>query len=113
MSQAQTNTLNADLLLRSIMSRVWPITRRPSWAPAAPCAGPAAPARLAVCRHSAQIPAGSRHGGIRMGLGGFDIFMIIVVVLAIVTVYLGVKTVPQGYNWTVERFGRYTRMLQP
>ncbi len=48
-----------------------------------------------------------------MGFGGFDIFMIIVVVLAIVTVYLGVKTVPQGYNWTVERFGRYTRMLQP
>lgn len=48
-----------------------------------------------------------------MGLGGFDIFMVFVVVLAIVTVYLGVKTVPQGYNWTVERFGRYTRMLQP
>src|SRR5207244_5130212 len=25
----------------------------------------------------------------------------------------GVKTVPQGYNWTVERFGRYTRTLGP
>jgi len=33
--------------------------------------------------------------------------------LAILTVFLGVKTVPQGYNWTVERFGRYTRMLRP
>ena len=27
--------------------------------------------------------------------------------------FLGVKTVPQGYNWTVERFGRYTRTLRP
>src|SRR5712671_377925 len=46
-------------------------------------------------------------------IGGQDIFVLIVVFLAILTVFLGVKTVPQGYNWTVERFGRYTRMLQP
>ena len=46
-------------------------------------------------------------------LGGYDIFVLIVVFLAILTVFLGVKTVPQGYNWTVERFGRYTRMLRP
>ncbi len=45
--------------------------------------------------------------------GGSDIFVLIVVFLAILTVFLGVKTVPQGYNWTVERFGRYTRMLKP
>src|SRR5215510_14432385 len=45
--------------------------------------------------------------------GGYDIFTLIVVFLAILTLLLGVKTVPQGYNWTVERFGRYTRMLQP
>jgi len=45
--------------------------------------------------------------------GGYDIFVLIVVFLAILTVFLGVKTVPQGYNWTVERFGRYTRMLRP
>jgi regulator of protease activity HflC (stomatin/prohibitin superfamily) len=25
----------------------------------------------------------------------------------------GVRAVPQGYQWTVERFGRYTRTLQP
>lgn len=25
----------------------------------------------------------------------------------------GVKIVPQGYQWTVERFGRYTNTLQP
>jgi regulator of protease activity HflC (stomatin/prohibitin superfamily) len=45
--------------------------------------------------------------------GGFNIFVLIVVALAILTLFLGVKTVPQGYNWTVERFGRYTRMLGP
>src|SRR6202045_3410352 len=45
--------------------------------------------------------------------GGNDIFVIIIVFLAVLTVFLGVKTVPQGYNWTVERFGRYTRMLMP
>src|SRR5260221_2533352 len=46
-------------------------------------------------------------------IGGYDIFVLIFVFLAILTVFLGVKTVPQGYNWTVERFGRYTRMLRP
>ena len=25
----------------------------------------------------------------------------------------GVKTVPQGYDWTIERFGKYTRTLRP
>ena len=29
------------------------------------------------------------------------------------TLFAGVKTVAQGYNWTVERFGRYTRTLSP
>ena len=46
-------------------------------------------------------------------MGGFDIFTIVVVLLAVITLFLAVKTVPQGYNWTVERFGRYTRMLPP
>src|SRR5256884_6442801 len=44
---------------------------------------------------------------------GFDVFAIILVALAILTVFAGVKTVAQGYNWTVERFGRYTRTLHP
>ncbi len=46
-------------------------------------------------------------------LGGFDIFTVVIVLLAVFTLYMGVKTVPQGYNWTVERFGRYTRILPP
>jgi len=44
--------------------------------------------------------------------GGSDIVVLIIVFLAILMVFLGVKTVPQGYNWTVERFGRYTRTLR-
>lgn len=33
--------------------------------------------------------------------------------LAIILVLTMVKSVPQGENWTVERFGRYTRTLEP
>lgn len=43
----------------------------------------------------------------------FGIFVFVVLVLAIVLVSQGVKTVPQGYNWTVEYFGRYTKTIQP
>lgn len=34
-------------------------------------------------------------------------------VVVIAFVFAGVKTVPQGNNWTVERFGRYTFSLKP
>jgi regulator of protease activity HflC (stomatin/prohibitin superfamily) len=34
-------------------------------------------------------------------------------VLIVVTMFAGVKTVPQGQIWTVERFGRFTRTLSP
>ncbi|NWA61116.1 SPFH/Band 7/PHB domain protein [Pantoea sp. B9002] len=37
----------------------------------------------------------------------------VIIVLALVTVWAGVKIVPQGYQWTVERFGRYTKTLAP
>jgi regulator of protease activity HflC (stomatin/prohibitin superfamily) len=48
-----------------------------------------------------------------MDLLGINIFVLIVVLLAVLTLFAGVKTVTQGYNWTVERFGRYTRTLVP
>jgi regulator of protease activity HflC (stomatin/prohibitin superfamily) len=43
----------------------------------------------------------------------FEFAMIVIVVLAIVVIYMGVKQVPQGYEWTIERFGRYTHTLKP
>ena len=36
-------------------------------------------------------------------MSGFDIFAIAFVLLVIVTLFAGVKTVPQGYDWTIER----------
>ena len=44
---------------------------------------------------------------------GFDVFAIVFVALAILTLLAGVKSVSQGYNWTVERFGKYTHTLKP
>jgi regulator of protease activity HflC (stomatin/prohibitin superfamily) len=46
-------------------------------------------------------------------IGAFSLFVLIVVVLAVVVVLMGVKSVTQGMEWTVERFGRYTRTLTP
>lgn len=44
---------------------------------------------------------------------GFEITAAVVVVLALIFIFSGVKMVPQGYNWTTERFGRYTKTLRP
>ena len=44
---------------------------------------------------------------------GFQEFVILILVLAVVLVAMGVKSVPQGTEFTVERFGRYTRTLRP
>src|SRR6201985_162718 len=46
-------------------------------------------------------------------MSGLDIFAIVLVLLVIVTLLAGVKTVPQGFDWTIERFGKYTRTLAP
>src|SRR2546422_11225713 len=44
---------------------------------------------------------------------GFDVFAIVFLALVVLTLFAGVKTVSQGYNWTIERFGKYTRTLSP
>jgi regulator of protease activity HflC (stomatin/prohibitin superfamily) len=46
-------------------------------------------------------------------MSGFDYFAIAFVLLVIITLLAGVKTVPQGYDWTIERFGKYTHTLTP
>ena len=46
-------------------------------------------------------------------LDGFTLAALIFVVFVVVILYSTIKTVPQGYNWTIERFGRYTRTLMP
>ncbi len=48
-----------------------------------------------------------------MDFAGLDIVVIALVVLVVLILFAGIKTIPQGYQYTVERFGRYTRTLQP
>src|SRR3974390_2112448 len=44
---------------------------------------------------------------------GFDILAVVFVLLVIVTLFAGIKTVPQGYDWTIERLGKYAPTLSP
>lgn len=43
----------------------------------------------------------------------FPSFALVVLILVVAIVFMGVKMVPQGYAYTIERFGRYVRTLQP
>ena len=43
----------------------------------------------------------------------FLVFVAVAVVVALILVFSAVKTVPQASEWTVERFGRYTRTFRP
>src|SRR3546814_1560315 len=47
------------------------------------------------------------------GFSAFSIFALVVVGVAVLIVVTGVKSVPQGMEYTVERFGRYTQTLRP
>ncbi|MCY4031498.1 MAG: SPFH/Band 7/PHB domain protein [Hyphomicrobiales bacterium] len=46
-------------------------------------------------------------------MSGVAIFVLILVAIAVAFVYMGTVIVPQGYNYTVERLGRYTSTLSP
>jgi regulator of protease activity HflC (stomatin/prohibitin superfamily) len=46
-------------------------------------------------------------------VSGFLIFLVFLLIFVLGIIYRGVRTVPQGFQWTVERFGRYRVTLQP
>ncbi|KAA6405241.1 SPFH domain-containing protein [Candidatus Tokpelaia sp.] len=46
-------------------------------------------------------------------MSAFGAVLIFLVVLVVATLGGSIKIVPQGFQWTVERFGRYTRTLSP
>jgi regulator of protease activity HflC (stomatin/prohibitin superfamily) len=46
-------------------------------------------------------------------LDGLGLFGALLILAAVAALWSTVKIVPQGYNYTVENFGRYTRTLQP
>lgn len=48
-----------------------------------------------------------------MTFSGFDIVVVVLVLLVLFLLLTGIRTVSQGFNYTVERFGRYTRTLNP
>jgi regulator of protease activity HflC (stomatin/prohibitin superfamily) len=43
----------------------------------------------------------------------FSVLVLVVLAVGLALVVMGVKSVPQGQEWTVERFGRYTGTLRP
>src|SRR5690606_36703947 len=54
--------------------------------------------------------AGRREGGDRM----FGTLLAAVLLVAgIIVLFKTVRMVPQGYEWTVEAFGRYTHTMKP
>ena len=44
---------------------------------------------------------------------GFEIVVIAILIFAAVTVWKGVRIVPQGEEWVVERLGKYNEILRP
>jgi regulator of protease activity HflC (stomatin/prohibitin superfamily) len=46
-------------------------------------------------------------------VSGLLIFLIVLAIIVLAVIARGVRTVPQGYQWTVERFGRYRITLSP
>lgn len=44
---------------------------------------------------------------------GFAVFAGVILLFALAVVFMGVKVVPQGMEYTVERFGRYIATLKP
>lgn len=46
-------------------------------------------------------------------MAGFGVFVIALFIFAVLLVFMSVKSIPQGMEFTVERFGRYTHTLTP
>nr|WP_232023945.1 SPFH domain-containing protein [Sulfurivermis fontis] len=70
-------------------------------------------ARYSFRHHGVTLASPIRYNDKGVPMEGFATFVLFLLVLAVVLVFLGVKSVPQGMEYTVERFGRYTRTLEP
>lgn len=46
-------------------------------------------------------------------IDGPTVFVIVLLVLFVIILFQSIRVVSQGYNYTIERFGRYTKTLQP
>jgi regulator of protease activity HflC (stomatin/prohibitin superfamily) len=63
-------------------------------------------------RDSGAVAFGQFGGG-RMFDEIWGSLSLLLVAVALIIIFRAVKFVPQGYEWTVERFGRYVRTLKP
>ncbi len=64
----------------------------------------------------AIIPMYTKSGNLHEGKSTMELGLIatfVFVIVVFVVLYSTVKIVPQGQEWTVERFGRYTKTLRP
>ena len=46
-------------------------------------------------------------------MAGFSIFVVALLIFAMLLIIMSIKAIPQGDEYTVERFGRYTKTLTP
>src|SRR6202522_4614740 len=46
-------------------------------------------------------------------IAGFSLFALVVAAFVLLTILMGVRQVPQGWNYTVKRFGKYYKTLTP
>jgi regulator of protease activity HflC (stomatin/prohibitin superfamily) len=46
-------------------------------------------------------------------MSSINIVVLLLVIFSVAVIFMGIKQVPQGYEWTVERFGRYVQSLRP
>ena len=44
---------------------------------------------------------------------GATVVALVAAVFVLITILMGVRQIPQGWNYTVERFGRYHKTLAP
>jgi len=49
----------------------------------------------------------------KLEMDGISTTIIVLVIFAAVLIVMGIKAVPQGFHWTVERFGKYTKTFSP
>src|SRR5690606_38919068 len=78
---------------------------------AAACAGHPDPVTSVLPWRSRPILECGQEGAEHMGGGMF--LTAVVLVAGIIILFKTVRMVPQGYEWTVERFGRYTHTMGP
>lgn len=48
-----------------------------------------------------------------MDMTGFSILSIAVIFVGVMTIFMGAVVVSQGYEYTVERMGKFTKILRP